>query len=112
MFWWYDHSENDHLELLTNDHESSEDIFTFNANEIYITEPDHVSGHVSEDRGFDESFGFEEDNSSYDYEGFGADDLFFPQKARNRFSNYDQVCYKDAYVSDDMTFIKYNAGLQ
>ena len=103
----YDHGENDKLELLSNT--ESEDIFTFNANEIYNTEP---SSSDPQDRGFDESFGFEEDNSSYDYEGFGADDLFLPQKARNRFSNYDQVCYKDAYVSDDMTFIKYNAGLQ
>ena len=45
-----------------------------------------------QDRGFEENFGFAEDNSSYDYEGFGADDLFFPQKATNRFLNYEEVC--------------------
>ena len=82
----YDHGENDALELLSNT--DSEDIFTFNANEIYVSEP----GPHPQDRGFEENFGFAEDNSSYDYEGFGADDLFFPQKATNRFLNYEEVC--------------------
>ena len=78
----YDHSENEHLELLAPS--DSDDIFTFNANEIYITDP--------QERGFDETFGFREgDTSSNDYEGFGPDDLFFPQKASRRFSNYDKV---------------------
>ena len=85
----YDHQENGQLELLSNT--DSEDFFTFNANEIYISEPD------PHDRGFEENFGFAEDNSSYDYEGFGADDLFFPQKATNRFSNYEEVCYKEIF---------------
>ena len=89
----YDHEENDKLELLANT--ESEDIFTFNANEIYITEPSSRDPH---DRGFEENFGFEEDNSSYDYEGFGADDLFFPQKATNRFSNYEEVCYRNIFM--------------
>ena len=89
----YDHGENDKLELLSNT--DSEDIFTFNANEIYISEP-----HDPQDRGFEENFGFEEDNASYDYEGFGADDLFFPQKASNRFYNYEEVCYyRDMFMS-------------
>ena len=83
----YDHEENDKLELLSNT--DSEDIFTFNANEIYISEPDDPL-----DRGFEENFSFDEDNSSHDYEGFGADDLFFPQKATNRFANYEEVSYR------------------
>ena len=84
----YDHAQNDQLELLSNT--DAEDIFTFNANEIYISEPGDPH-----DRGFEENFGFEEDNSSRDYEGFGADDLFFPQKATNRFANYEEVCYTE-----------------
>ena len=84
----YDHEENGQLELLSNT--DSEDFFTFNANEIYISEPSELRG--PHDRGFEENFGFEEeDGPSYDYEGFGADDLFFPQKATNRFSNYEEV---------------------
>ena len=47
----YDHEENDQLELLSNT--DSEDIFTFNANEIYISEPNDPH-----DRGFQENFGF------------------------------------------------------
>ena len=89
----YDHEENDNLELLADT--DSDDIFTFNANEIYITEPSSRDLH---DRGFEEDFGFEEDNSSYDYEGFGADDLFFPQKATNRFSIYEEVCYRNIFM--------------
>ena len=77
-------TENDQLELLGPS--DSEDIFTFNANEIYITDP--------QERGFDENF--EEDTSFNDYEGFGSDDLFFPQKTSRRFSNYDKVCYQQA----------------
>ena len=82
----YDHSENLKLELLGSEHEDSDDIFTFNANEIYITDP-------QERDGFDDNYGFEEDTDtgSSDYEGFGADDLFFPQKAGSRFSNDDKV---------------------
>jgi len=77
----YDQSKNTELDLLDHYHEETDDdLFTFNANEIYVTDP-----HDREDR---DPF----DQNQVKFDGFGNDDLFFPQKV-DRSSLYDKDFY-------------------
>ena len=98
----YDHSGNDNFLL-----QGSENDFSFNSNEIYISEhaddelsrhergfndvPDHFLGDSFEnDDPQGQPFGFEEfEKENGEHEGFGQDDLFFKQKVDDRSSDLE-----------------------
>ena len=85
----YDHGANDKLELLSNGGHDDDDLFTFNAHEIYITEPeydDHGSSYEDHNSNFDER----SESVGNPHDGFGVDDLFNPKRA-DRDSSYDKV---------------------
>ena len=85
----YDHGANENLELLSTGGHEDEDLFTFNAHEIYITEPEYEDLDPNYE---DPSQNFDERSESVgnNHDGFGVDDLFNPKRA-DRDSSYDQV---------------------
>ena len=97
----YDHNKNSDLELLDRDTEyDSDDLFTFNAHEIYISD--------NHDQDFDrnyEDYGeqIDEKNDNFEaFDGFGSDDLFFPQNNLKR-SSYDKV--PNNIISSTLSFL-------